>query len=83
MEPVELNLDSEFQFHCHKGIACFNACCKNIDIQMTPYDIVRLKQRLEMNSSEFLSFPHDRRAKSTRRPTPDGNLRSRGRLAKR
>jgi Fe-S-cluster containining protein len=55
VKPVELTLDSEFQFNCHKGIACFNACCKNIDIMLTPYDIVRLKRRLGMDSKEFVA----------------------------
>ena len=34
------------QFSCHKGIGCWNACCSNIDISLTPYDILRLKKRL-------------------------------------
>ena len=55
IQPKELDADSEFQFDCHKNIACFNACCKNIDISLTPYDIVRLKNRLGMNSKEFVA----------------------------
>ncbi|MDH5784000.1 MAG: YkgJ family cysteine cluster protein [Chromatiales bacterium] len=49
-------------FRCHKDIKCFNACCSNIDISLTPYDIIRLKNRLGMNSDEFLlnySFPYE------------------------
>ena len=53
--PKELKLDSEFQFDCHQGIACFNACCKNIDITLTPYDIIRLKNRLGLDSREFVA----------------------------
>ena len=52
--PKELRPDSTFQFDCHKGIACFNACCKNIDITLTPYDIIRLKNRLGLDSKEFV-----------------------------
>ncbi len=37
-----------------KGIACWNACCSNIDISLTPYDILRLKRRFETSSGEFL-----------------------------
>jgi Fe-S-cluster containining protein len=55
VDPVKLTLDSEFQFDCHPGVSCFNACCRNISIQLTPYDIVRLKQRLELSSSEFVA----------------------------
>lgn len=54
VQPVALGLDDEFRFRCHKGIACFNRCCENIDILLTPYDIVRLKNRLDMTSREFI-----------------------------
>lgn len=42
------------RFRCRKGIACWNACCSNIDISLTPYDILRLKQLLNLSSGEFL-----------------------------
>lgn len=42
------------QFQCRKGISCWNKCCSNIDITLTPYDILRLKNRLEIGSGEFL-----------------------------
>ena len=42
------------QFQCRKGIACWNACCSNIDISLTPYDILRLKRRFGTSSGEFL-----------------------------
>lgn len=42
------------QFQCRKGISCWNACCSNIDISLTPYDILRLKQHLNLSSGEFL-----------------------------
>ena len=64
VQPVELSPDSEFQFHCHKGISCFNACCKNIDITLMPYDILRLKRRAGLTSSQWVNrhtvpFPMD------------------------
>ena len=42
------------QFSCHKGIKCWNACCSNIDISLTPYDVLRMKTRLGISSTEFL-----------------------------
>ncbi len=58
--PVQLDLEEKFQFRCHRGIACFNKCCENIDIMLTPYDIVRLKQRLGITAREFIdSFTTD------------------------
>jgi uncharacterized protein len=52
--PELLDADKAIRFRCRKGIACWNACCSNIDISLTPYDIVRLKRRLGMSSTEFL-----------------------------
>ena len=53
--PNMLTDDSNLRFRCHKDIACFNACCKNIDITLAPYDILRLQQHLDMSSAEFLN----------------------------
>ncbi|SCZ52372.1 YkgJ family cysteine cluster protein [Thiohalomonas denitrificans] len=52
--PEMYDGDKKISFACYKGIQCFNACCKSIDITLTPYDIVRLKQRLGMTSWDFL-----------------------------
>ena len=52
--PAALEGDAPLQFHCRPGIACWNACCSNIDIALTPVDIVRLKQRLDLPSWQFL-----------------------------
>jgi uncharacterized protein len=54
IEPAQLTLKSPLQFKCHKGVKCFTKCCRNINIFLTPYDIVRMKNRLNMTSSEFL-----------------------------
>lgn len=55
VEPVELTLDSAVQFDCHPGVSCFNACCKNIDITLMPYDILRLKRRAKQTSSQWVN----------------------------
>jgi Fe-S-cluster containining protein len=55
VSPVQLGLDDEFQFSCHPGISCFNECCRNIDIQLLPYDIIRLKNRKETTSYDFVA----------------------------
>lgn len=52
--PETFDEDHVIKFRCYKGIECFNACCNSIDITLTPYDILRLKQHLGMTSSEFL-----------------------------
>lgn len=52
--PQTFDASKVIQFQCHKGIGCWNACCSNIDISLTPYDILRLKRRFEIGSGEFL-----------------------------
>ncbi len=54
VEPIRLSEDNRFKFKCYKGISCFNKCCGSLDIFLTPYDIVRIKNRLGMSSSEFI-----------------------------
>ena len=54
VEPTKLDLKSRFKFRCHKKVKCFTMCCRNINILLTPYDIVRMKNRLGMTSEEFL-----------------------------
>jgi len=44
-----------FQFGCHPGVPCFNECCADVNIFLTPYDIVRMKNRLGVSSDEFLA----------------------------
>jgi len=54
VQPAQLKLESKICFNCYPGISCFNACCKQADITLAPYDIIRLKNRLGLTSSEFL-----------------------------
>ncbi len=55
IEPVRLSLDSRFRFKCHSGVKCFTKCCRGINIILTPYDIIRLKRRLQLSSAAFLA----------------------------
>ena len=52
--PQTFDDSKVIQFQCRPGIACWNACCSNIDISLTPYDILRLKRRFGTRSGEFL-----------------------------
>ena len=56
IDPVKLGPDNEFKFECHKKIKCFTKCCRDINIILTPYDIIRLKNRLQISSEEFLAL---------------------------
>jgi Fe-S-cluster containining protein len=52
--PVRFGPDSKFKFKCHKEVACYTKCCRDINLVLTPYDIIRLKGRLQLASEEFL-----------------------------
>lgn len=54
--PVRMEKDDKFQFRCHPGVPCFTRCCRNMNIMLTPYDILRLKNRLGMPASLFLQL---------------------------
>lgn len=54
IEPAQLTGKDSFQFRCHPGVPCFNACCSHIDIVLTPYDIIRLRRRLGLSAEAFL-----------------------------
>jgi len=52
--PEKLTMDSPLQFECHPGVSCFTACCHNIKIILTPYDILVLRKRLGLQGHEFI-----------------------------
>jgi len=44
----------KLRFLCHKEISCFNRCCADLRLILTPYDILRIKRRLGLRSDRFL-----------------------------
>jgi Fe-S-cluster containining protein len=54
VQPVQLTGKSRFCFSCGPEVACFTKCCHGMEIILAPYDILRLKRRLGLTSSEFL-----------------------------
>ncbi len=49
-----LETGDTFNFRCCPGIGCFNRCCRNLNLFLYPYDVIRLKKRLNMTSDRFL-----------------------------
>ncbi len=43
-----------FSFACHPGVACFTDCCRELELALTPYDVLRLKNFLNLSAAEFL-----------------------------
>lgn len=59
--PERVGLKNRFKFKCHPGVSCFTQCCRGINIILTPYDVILLKNRLGLSSEEFLAIytePH-------------------------
>jgi Fe-S-cluster containining protein len=54
-EFPRLSTEDTFEFSCHPGVACFNRCCADVNIFLSPYDVLRIKRRLGMKSSVFLA----------------------------
>lgn len=50
-----LNESSPFHFECHDALPCFTQCCKDVNIYLTPYDVLRLRMALGIGSGEFLA----------------------------
>lgn len=46
--------DQPFCFECHPGVSCFTFCCKNVNLTLFPYDVIRLKNSLQIDSEEFM-----------------------------
>ncbi len=57
-EPFEYLEDNSFSFACHPGLSCFTECCRDLRLALTPYDILRLKNRLGLASNDFLDQYH-------------------------
>lgn len=46
--------DEPFNFSCHPEVECFTVCCKKVDITLYPYDVVLLKNGLNIDSEQFV-----------------------------
>lgn len=53
-EKARLEREHPFRFNCYSGVSCFTQCCQDITIVLTPFDVLRLKNSLEISSDEFL-----------------------------
>ncbi|MBN2124370.1 MAG: YkgJ family cysteine cluster protein [Deltaproteobacteria bacterium] len=56
-----------FRFRCHRDVPCFTKCCADLRLVLTPYDVLRLKNRLGLPSPEFLDTYTDTRLENASR----------------
>lgn len=50
-----LHLQDTFTFSCRRELPCFNSCCRNKHLPLTPYDVLRIRKTLEIDSDLFLA----------------------------
>ena len=52
----ELEPGQTFCFACHPEVPCFNRCCAELTLPLTPYDVLRLRRHMnDMPSEAFLN----------------------------
>jgi len=51
MQPLQ---DQRFRFVCDKSLPCFTRCCADLNLVLTPYDVLQLRTRLNLSSEAFL-----------------------------
>ena len=54
-DTPRLSLDDKFKFSCHQGLPCFGKCCGDVNIFLTPYDVLRIKKAMKLPSDELLA----------------------------
>jgi hypothetical protein len=50
----KIDVEDAIRFDCHSQMACFTECCKDADMYLYPYDIIRMKKTLGISSDQFL-----------------------------
>jgi Fe-S-cluster containining protein len=50
----QLKADEEFSFACHNGLGCFGKCCADVNIFLTPLDVLKLARRIGKTTTEVL-----------------------------
>ena len=46
--------DETFNFSCHQGVSCFTDCCRMLELALTPYDVLRLREATGLTSGQLL-----------------------------
>ncbi|MBQ7456111.1 MAG: YkgJ family cysteine cluster protein [Desulfovibrio sp.] len=51
----EIAATETFCFDCNPSVPCFNQCCAELTLPLTPYDVFRLCRHLAMPSTDFMT----------------------------
>jgi Fe-S-cluster containining protein len=47
--------DDTFTFTCHPGVPCFKTCCADVNVILSPLDVLELARTLGITTTEFLT----------------------------
>jgi Fe-S-cluster containining protein len=50
-----LEVGGRFRFGCHPELSCFTNCCADVNILLTPMDVLSLSRRLGITTGEFIA----------------------------
>lgn len=53
VEPTRYTGADNLRFACHRSVSCWNHCCHDTQITLTPRDVARLATRLGLRPGEF------------------------------
>ncbi len=51
---VRIDQGEHFTFLCHRQITCFTHCCRELELALSPYDVLRLRKATRLHSGELL-----------------------------
>lgn len=51
---TRMEKDEPFCFSCHPGVPCFTHCCRQLELALTPYDVLRLRRATGLHSREVI-----------------------------
>jgi len=50
----QLGTDESFLFDCLTANSCFTTCCRQLELALSPYDVLRLRRAAGLSSGQFL-----------------------------
>lgn len=51
---TKIDDNEEFHFSCHPDVPCFTHCCRELELALTPFDVLRLRKGTALHSKELL-----------------------------
>ncbi|PID77556.1 MAG: zinc/iron-chelating domain-containing protein [Deltaproteobacteria bacterium] len=53
-QVIRVEREQNFCFSCHPQVPCFTDCCRELELALTPYDVLRLRYATGLSSGRLL-----------------------------